>query len=113
MKLAPRSIFGFGLIGLVVLLLGLFSLSMVKQMSVQSEAIREIWVPAIIRLAALNTTEDRAGIMTFRMVVLQDRVALAANQTALKQVLERDRKSTRLNSSHLGISYAVFCLKKK
>src|SRR5437899_4607000 len=26
---------------------------------------------------------------------------------------DRDRKSTRLNSSHLGISYAVFCLKKK
>src|SRR5205814_9433655 len=25
----------------------------------------------------------------------------------------RDRKSTRLNSSHLGISYAVFCLKKQ
>src|SRR5262245_64126582 len=25
----------------------------------------------------------------------------------------RDRKSTRLNSSHLGISYAVFCCKKK
>src|SRR5471030_3393071 len=28
-------------------------------------------------------------------------------------VLRLDRKSTRLNSSHLGISYAVFCLKKK
>src|SRR5256885_2712655 len=27
--------------------------------------------------------------------------------------VERDRKSTRLNSSHLVISYAVFCLKKK
>src|SRR5258705_8150017 len=27
--------------------------------------------------------------------------------------LTKDRKSTRLNSSHLGISYAVFCLKKK
>src|SRR5262245_66623850 len=26
---------------------------------------------------------------------------------------KKDRKSTRLNSSHLGISYAVFCLKKK
>src|SRR5262245_64964779 len=26
---------------------------------------------------------------------------------------DQDRKSTRLNSSHLGISYAVFCLKKK
>src|SRR5690625_4426101 len=31
-----------------------------------------------------------------------------------KQALEdRDRKSTRLNSSHVAISYAVFCLKKK
>src|SRR2546430_11529377 len=28
-------------------------------------------------------------------------------------VLEKDRKSTRLNSSHSQISYAVFCLKKK
>src|SRR5438045_8387317 len=26
---------------------------------------------------------------------------------------DQDRKSTRLNSSHLGMSYAVFCLKKK
>src|SRR3712207_9413422 len=29
------------------------------------------------------------------------------------QLLLRDRKSTRLNSSHANISYAVFCLKKK
>src|SRR5688572_31707720 len=29
------------------------------------------------------------------------------------EVLETDRKSTRLNSSHSQISYAVFCLKKK
>src|SRR5258705_627826 len=28
-------------------------------------------------------------------------------------LFQQDRKSTRLNSSHLGISYAVFCLKKK
>src|SRR5437899_5878523 len=30
-----------------------------------------------------------------------------------EKALTSDRKSTRLNSSHLGISYAVFCLKKK
>src|SRR5256885_10859629 len=37
-------------------------------------------------------------------------------ETALAQAVQhaqRDRKSTRLNSSHLVISYAVFCLKKK
>src|SRR5438874_5121709 len=32
---------------------------------------------------------------------------------ALLQTSEGDRKSTRLNSSHVEISYAVFCLKKK
>src|SRR3712207_8783021 len=31
----------------------------------------------------------------------------------LDQVRDLDRKSTRLNSSHANISYAVFCLKKK
>src|SRR5438045_6926747 len=31
----------------------------------------------------------------------------------LGRLAAEDRKSTRLNSSHLGISYAVFCLKKK
>src|SRR5258705_3310566 len=35
----------------------------------------------------------------------------AVGQVGRRRVL--DRKSTRLNSSHLGISYAVFCLKKK
>src|SRR5205814_9924791 len=36
------------------------------------------------------------------------------NDIPFDEVLQlSDRKSTRLNSSHLGISYAVFCLKKK
>src|SRR5256885_8455716 len=34
-------------------------------------------------------------------------------RTASLQQWDQDRKSTRLNSSHLVISYAVFCLKKK
>src|SRR3712207_7977907 len=33
--------------------------------------------------------------------------------TSLRRAWGRDRKSTRLNSSHANISYAVFCLKKK
>src|SRR2546426_4488830 len=41
---------------------------------------------------------------------LLERVAEKAGRHA---AVELDRKSTRLNSSHLVISYAVFCLKKK
>src|SRR2546427_8732776 len=44
---------------------------------------------------------------TDRIESLQVRTAVAANAGI------RDRKSTRLNSSHSQISYAVFCLKKK
>src|SRR5256885_8205408 len=47
------------------------------------------------------------------------RVLYAVNElekgavSAFASAKDRDRKSTRLNSSHLVISYAVFCLKKK
>src|SRR5947199_3729655 len=41
-------------------------------------------------------------------VVVRDRCQKIAVMS-----IRADRKSTRLNSSHLGISYAVFCLKKK
>src|SRR5256885_12592127 len=37
----------------------------------------------------------------------------AERRQAREDAVEVDRKSTRLNSSHLVISYAVFCLKKK
>src|SRR5438067_5730348 len=39
--------------------------------------------------------------------------ALATSGSTKRLVTRQDRKSTRLNSSHVSISYAVFCLKKK
>src|SRR3712207_7544966 len=56
----------------------------------------------------------------FRSVELLLRLALrrlhherARHREAHGRRVEADRKSTRLNSSHANISYAVFCLKKK
>src|SRR6266850_6821537 len=46
--------------------------------------------------------EDNVRVPSGVSYVLENRLAMV-----------RDRKSTRLNSSHLVISYAVFCLKKK
>src|SRR5688572_31339884 len=58
--------------------------------------------------------DPRAGAHHVRVVpeeLDRDRVLLGMHD---EQLLERaDRKSTRLNSSHSQISYAVFCLKKK
>src|SRR5690242_21178132 len=41
------------------------------------------------------------------------REEMHARSDAVPAEHEQDRKSTRLNSSHMSISYAVFCLKKK
>src|SRR5690606_40950511 len=55
-----------------------------------------------------------AGAVGIKLVELADQLAAMAER-ALALLVEgnRDRKSTRLNSSHVKISYAVFCLKKK
>src|SRR2546426_7770802 len=42
-----------------------------------------------------------------------DRIAVTLDNQVITESEILDRKSTRLNSSHLVISYAVFCLKKK
>src|SRR5690349_24958304 len=38
---------------------------------------------------------------------------ISVRRMSVRRIRLRDRKSTRLNSSHVEISYAVFCLKKK
>src|SRR3712207_8729968 len=56
-----------------------------------------------------------------RLAVLLDRGEAAVGRqpqglrtgVEVAEAVEQDRKSTRLNSSHANISYAVFCLKKK
>src|SRR5690554_7586068 len=42
-----------------------------------------------------------------------DELGIDFEEKAFYDILKEDRKSTRLNSSHVRISYAVFCLKKK
>src|SRR2546422_6561970 len=48
-----------------------------------------------------------------RVTALREPYGPAARRKKLQALIVRDRKSTRLNSSHGYISYAVFCLKKK
>src|SRR5205814_9917110 len=68
-------------------------------------------VPVMERPSSIpEEFDDHARLMMDLIVI--------AYQTDMTRVVscmivKLDRKSTRLNSSHLGISYAVFCLKKK
>src|SRR5438045_6094420 len=69
------------------------------------------------------TTLFRSGLVSDKRYLLlaegksgdahYGKTARGVMRYAPENVAAQDRKSTRLNSSHLGISYAVFCLKKK
>src|SRR5699024_1763714 len=58
--------------------------------------------PAAVRVVSSSGIDRKISVDSFGTIEPSGRV-----------LSERDRKSTRLNSSHVSISYAVFCLKKK
>src|SRR5207245_5187941 len=70
---------------------------------------------------ASELAEDAADVLLALRVVDKPRLQFGEQRRILLDRhavlgglrIERDRKSTRLNSSHGSISYAVFCLKKK
>src|SRR5690349_23685922 len=66
----------------------------------------------------LSATQIRQAAGVFRQSKASERTPqtrrrLRCQPESVQQVIGADRKSTRLNSSHVEISYAVFCLKKK
>src|SRR2546430_4734646 len=65
----------------------------------------------LFRSAAPDLHRDREGAELLDRLREHDAAALDVEALLGEQAL--DRKSTRLNSSHSQISYAVFCLKKK
>src|SRR3989449_6812906 len=74
--------------------------------------------PAISVRTALSPDASLTGLHTFRVLPTpKPKIAGAVSSTndpmLVNSISNRDRKSTRLNSSHGYISYAVFCLKKK
>src|SRR5205807_4564761 len=65
------------------------------------------WMLATVKLRFGETAIKLAASCTLPIVSEE------STGSAMYMKLRVDRKSTRLNSSHLVISYAVFCLKKK
>src|SRR3712207_8283584 len=64
----------------------------------------------VTQLRNENTQRGNVALVARSPDFAQD---LALGQDAIRIDDQQDRKSTRLNSSHANISYAVFCLKKK
>src|SRR5438477_4519774 len=67
-------------------------------------------ITGVVDVTAQNSTASVGGAV-FANVTSAVSTGTGVFDTFL--VIKKDRKSTRLNSSHMSISYAVFCLKKK
>src|SRR5256885_10706502 len=71
-----------------------------------------VGIAVLAAAAAIGSWLVRLGLKP--LVEIEDTAArIAAGDLTERVARSEDRKSTRLNSSHLVISYAVFCLKKK
>src|SRR5262245_63969178 len=79
-------------------------------------------VPALLLAGGRTDPQQKALVLTHLTIIDVTGGAPKPDMTVvitgpritdLGEAGKVDRKSTRLNSSHLGISYAVFCLKKK
>src|SRR5689334_23809103 len=69
---------------------------------------------SIVRRDPLSLGPDSVGYRLLRDACVFGGATLTATDMGVAAgIVEIDRKSTRLNSSHSSISYAVFCLKKK
>src|SRR5438477_6011038 len=80
----------------------------------QAGAVRHGITRALIDYdAALKPALSHAGFVTRDAREVERKKVGLHGARRRKQFSKRDRKSTRLNSSHMSISYAVFCLKKK
>src|SRR5256885_10541773 len=79
-----------------------------------------LFIP-VLAVVLMSLTDWQFGATTLNWVGLQNYAELWSDavfrksvaNTLVYLVLVTDRKSTRLNSSHLVISYAAFCLNKK
>src|SRR5690606_41707113 len=72
-------------------------------------------LPFFAAMVVLLADHDGPGVLATYLPALEREYAfwMDGAESLAPGAAHRDRKSTRLNSSHVKISYAVFCLKKK
>lgn len=83
-----RSAIGFGLIGVIVLVLGLFSLNQMSQMRNESSQVDQNWLPSIISLGDLNASMLRIRALTMRSMLVEGDALVATKQSLTKLVQE-------------------------
>ncbi len=84
LNIAPRASLGFGLVALLVLLLGSFSLLQMTEMHKQSEQVDENWLPSIMSLGDVSQDLLRLRALTLRLLLNTDETRTQQNLTSVE-----------------------------
>lgn len=81
LNVSTRSTIGFGLIGVIVLALGLFALSQMKDMRKGAAEVDQNWLPSIVALGNLNTDMMRIRALTMRILLVDGETLTSSLET--------------------------------
>ena len=101
LSIAPRAALGFGLVALLVVLLGVFSLTQMGEMDERSDEINENWLPSVLAIGDVSKDILRLRAISLRLMLNRDpaqvqsnlrlaeelRVSLAKNQGTYEQLI--------------------------
>lgn len=86
LNVSARSVISFGLIGLMVVVLGLFSLNQMAHMRKESNEVDQNWLPSIVSLADLNAAMLRVRALTMRTMLVEGEGLSSTKQSLAKLV---------------------------
>ena len=87
--IAPRAALGFGLVALLLLCIGAFSLTQMAKMDTASDDINLNWMPSLSTLKDINQSVLRQRIFTLRLLALPDQTTLIKNKANIAELKQQ------------------------
>ncbi|WP_372241822.1 methyl-accepting chemotaxis protein [Pseudomonas sp. 8O] len=86
LSIAPRAALGFGLVALLVVLLGIFSLMQMGEMRERSDEVNENWLPSVLAIGDVSKNILRLRAVTLRSMLNRDSAQVQANLRLVEDV---------------------------
>jgi len=86
LAIAPRAALGFGLVAMLVVLLGIFSLMQMGEMRERSDEINDNWLPSVLAIGDVSKNILRLRAITLRSMLNRDSAQVQANLRLIEEL---------------------------
>lgn len=95
LNIAPRSALGFGLMALLVFVLGGFTLVQMSKLSEQSDVVSDEWIPSVLAINEVSQSFLRLRALNLRILLMRDDQTLQANVARIDELKTSMKKALR------------------